>query len=108
MGNHFDAEIQIRGEANDGHQLIITSLYSQGESSEFLQKMEFEKIATDLMMTPKVAKIDLDEFSGDTEFIYYEGVDSSDASCKKTSYLVNFEPLDISVPQLLALGRSLK
>ena len=98
MGNHFDAEIQIRGQADDGHLLVIASLYSQGESSEFLQKMNFEKTATNLMISPQTVKADIDEFSGDNEFIYYEGVDDLDSSCKKTSYLINFEPLDISVP----------
>lgn len=68
--------------------------------------MDFEKTAVNLMISPTTVKADLDEFSGDNEFIYYEGLDDVEVACKKTSYLINFEPLDISVPQLLALGRA--
>lgn len=52
----------------------------------------------DLMIAGKSVAVDIDEFSGDREFIYYEGEDGRDPKCKKTSFLINFEPLDISVP----------
>jgi hypothetical protein len=104
MESQFDAEIQIIGRSKDGHSLVVSSMLIEGDSAEFLEPMGFAE-SVHALTGSKTVPVDLDEFTGDSEFVYYEGVESHGDSCNKAAHLISFEPLDISKEQLKALGR---
>lgn len=111
MGNKFAVELQVRGKNKKGEGIALVSLVGIGDKSDLFDFIGLGYGKLKALGAKEgsfsTSEVDLDEISEDENYVMYNGVDS-EGGCKKRTYFLSFDTLEMSKKQFSEFAKGLK